>query len=99
VKTDTADISHRPAQLRDGTAVNSTITERDLASAHGQGEADSEPLPEYPIYALMVEFLASTGLRSAENAGLEVRDIRFTPALAGHGGQRQRSGRAREEPH
>jgi len=29
----------------------------------------------YPIYGLMVTFLAYTGLRAAENAGLEVRDL------------------------
>ncbi|MBM7369073.1 site-specific integrase [Gordonia hydrophobica] len=35
-------------------------------------------MPAYPIYALMVEFLAYSGLRAAENAGLEVRDLVFT---------------------
>lgn len=32
-------------------------------------------LPAYPIYGLMVTFLAYTGLRASENAGLEIRDI------------------------
>lgn len=36
-----------------------------------------EGLPAYPIYALMVDFLACSGLRSAENAGLEVGDLQF----------------------
>ncbi len=35
-------------------------------------------LPAYPIYALMVEFLAYSGLRAAENTGLEVGDLEFT---------------------
>lgn len=34
-------------------------------------------LPGYPIYGLMVDFLAYTGLRASENAGLEVRDLEF----------------------
>jgi site-specific recombinase XerD len=37
-------------------------------------------LPGYPIYALMVEFLAYTGLRASENAGLEVGDLEFCTA-------------------
>lgn len=37
-------------------------------------------LPAYPIYALMVDFLAYTGLRASENAGLEVRDLEFRTA-------------------
>ncbi|MBF6131603.1 site-specific integrase [Nocardia otitidiscaviarum] len=38
---------------------------------------DSHSLPGYPIYGLMVDFLAYTGLRASENAGLEVRDLEF----------------------
>lgn len=54
------------------------------AALRGQlPDADGNALPAYPVYALMVEFLASTGLRSAENAGLQVADIHFTPALVG----------------
>ncbi|WP_280484310.1 tyrosine-type recombinase/integrase [Nocardia cyriacigeorgica] len=37
-------------------------------------------LPAYPIYGLMVQFLAYTGLRASENAGLEVGDLEFTTA-------------------
>lgn len=36
-------------------------------------------LPAYPAYALMVEFMAYTGLRAGEVAGLEVRDLVFAP--------------------
>ncbi|UCZ61465.1 tyrosine-type recombinase/integrase [Mycolicibacterium phocaicum] len=83
--TATKRFDHHPLSIDQLGDVSTALRGQSPASAHGQGEADSEPLPEYPIYALMVEFLASTGLRSAENAGLEVRDIRFTPALAGQG--------------
>ncbi|MFE3360710.1 tyrosine-type recombinase/integrase, partial [Streptomyces californicus] len=34
-------------------------------------------LPAYPVYGLMVTFLAYTGLRASENTGLEVRDLEF----------------------
>lgn len=44
---------------------------------------DGQPLPAYPVYALMVEFMANTGLRAGEVAGLEVADIRHTPAPVG----------------
>lgn len=42
-------------------------------------------LPAYPAYALMVEFMAYTGLRSAEVIGLEVGDLglRTGPTLFG----------------
>ncbi len=36
-------------------------------------------LPEYPVYALMVEFLAYSGLRAAQNSGLEIGDLVFAP--------------------
>jgi integrase len=36
-------------------------------------------LPAYPAYALLVEFMAYSGLRAAEVAGLEVRDFVFAP--------------------
>lgn len=44
---------------------------------------DGQPLPAYPVYALMVEFMANTGLRASEVSGLEIADVTFTPALAG----------------
>jgi integrase len=36
-------------------------------------------LPAYPAYALMVEFMAYSGLRAAEVSGLEVGDLVFAP--------------------
>ncbi|OAN40337.1 tyrosine-type recombinase/integrase [Mycolicibacterium iranicum] len=40
---------------------------------------DAPGLPAYPAYALMVEFMAYTGLRAAEVSGLEVGDVVFAP--------------------
>lgn len=39
-------------------------------------------LPAYPVYALMVKFMAATGLRASETAGLEVGDLVRAPAPA-----------------
>ena len=36
-------------------------------------------VPAYAVYALMVEFMAYTGLRASEVAGLEVGDLVFAP--------------------
>ncbi|WP_153275421.1 hypothetical protein [Rhodococcus sp. P1Y] len=46
------------------------------ASAAVAGEVDG--LPSYPHYALMVDYLAYSGVRAAENTGLEVGDLTFT---------------------
>lgn len=46
-------------------------------------DQDGNPLPAYPIYALMVEFAAYTGLRAGELAGLRVSDIAYQPAPVG----------------
>lgn len=35
-------------------------------------------LPAYPVYALMVEFMAYTGLRASEVMGLEIQDLQIT---------------------
>ena len=40
---------------------------------------DGKPLPALPVYALMVEFAAYTGLRASELAGLEIADLVFAP--------------------
>jgi integrase len=40
---------------------------------------DVQGLPAYPAYALMVEFMAYTGLRAAEVSGLEVGELAFAP--------------------
>ncbi|MUM21918.1 tyrosine-type recombinase/integrase [Mycobacterium sp. CBMA271] len=36
-------------------------------------------LPAYPVYALMVQFLPYSGLHAAENSGLEIGDLVFSP--------------------
>ena len=48
-----------------------------------EGEPANTTLPEHPVYALMVEFMAATGLRASEVAGLEVTDLVRLPAPAG----------------
>jgi integrase len=45
--------------------------------------SDGKPLPAHPVYALMVEFMANTGLRASEVSGLEIADVIIPPALAG----------------
>ncbi|MFA4083444.1 tyrosine-type recombinase/integrase [Mycobacteroides salmoniphilum] len=40
-------------------------------------------LPAYPVYALMVEFLAASGVRASENTGLEIGDLVFPPVPVG----------------
>ena len=44
---------------------------------------DGKPLPALPVYALMVEFAAYTGLRASELAGLEIADLVFAPVAVG----------------
>lgn len=56
------------------------IAELSAAVAGRATDAAGARLPAYPIYGLMVEFLAYTGIRSAELAGLEVGDLAFTTA-------------------
>ncbi|MFD3461657.1 tyrosine-type recombinase/integrase [Nocardia fluminea] len=46
-------------------------------SAAIAGDGD---LPAYPVYALMVDLLAYTGLRASKNSGLEVQDLEFRTA-------------------
>jgi integrase len=59
------------------------IAELSAALAGNRPGPDGKPLPAYPVYALMVEFMAYTGLRASEVAGLEIRDLSFAPVPAG----------------
>ncbi|MCZ4519512.1 tyrosine-type recombinase/integrase [Rhodococcus ruber] len=61
---------HHPLTAAQVSAVSNAVA----------GEVDG--LPAYPIYALMVDFLAYSGIRAAENAGLEVGDLAFTTGPA-----------------
>ncbi|WP_412475540.1 tyrosine-type recombinase/integrase [Gordonia sp. LUNF6] len=54
------------------------LTAQQVAQVSAAVAGEIGDLPAYPIYALMVDFLAYSGLRAAENAGLEVRDLHFT---------------------
>lgn len=55
------------------------LTAEELGRLSAAIAGDVPGLPAYPVYALMVEFMAYTGLRAAEVAGLEVRDLTFAP--------------------
>jgi integrase len=48
-----------------------------------EGQPANTTLPAYPVHALMVQFMAATGLRASEVAGLEVADLVRHPAPAG----------------
>src|SRR5262249_31494807 len=58
------------------------IAELSTALIGNRADANGNPLPAYSVYALMVEFAAYTGLRKGELAGLEIRDLVFTPTDA-----------------
>jgi integrase len=58
------------------------LTSKQVGELCGAIAGQIDGLPEYPVYALMVEFLAYSGLRASENAGLEVGDLAFTTAPA-----------------
>jgi integrase len=59
------------------------IAQLSAALAGNRPGRDGKPLPAYPVYALMVEFMAYTGLRASEVVGLEICDLSFAPGLAG----------------
>ncbi|WP_353961356.1 hypothetical protein [Antrihabitans cavernicola] len=56
----------------------------ELSAAIAGQPTNGQELPAYPVYGLMVDFLAYSGLRASENAGLQIEDLVFTtpPALA-----------------
>ncbi|MGW0172734.1 tyrosine-type recombinase/integrase [Rhodococcus sp. NPDC003322] len=54
------------------------LTAQQVAQLSAAIAGNVDGLPAYPVYALMVEFLAYSGLRASENAGLEVQDLDFT---------------------
>lgn len=64
---DYAGFEHHPLSAQEVGAVSAAVA----GKVHG--------LPAYPAYALMVEFMANTGLRAAEVSGLEVGDVVFSP--------------------
>lgn len=64
---------HHPLTAEQVGRLTAAIAGRPPEGYHGPA------LPAYPAYALMVEFMAYTGLRAAEVAGLEVGDLTFAP--------------------
>lgn len=53
------------------------LTAQQVAQLSATIAGKVDDLPPYPVYALMAEFLAYSGLRASENAGLEVQDLDF----------------------
>ncbi|PJK24403.1 tyrosine-type recombinase/integrase [Mycolicibacterium goodii] len=64
---DHASFEHHPLSAQEIGALSAAVA----------GKVDG--LPAYPTYALMVEFMAYTGLRASELSGLEVSDLVFSP--------------------
>lgn|SRR5574337_477708 len=58
---------------------HSPLTADQIGALSAAIAGDVPGLPAYPIYALMVEFMAYTGLRASEVAGLEVGDLVLAP--------------------
>lgn len=70
---DHAEFEHHPLTAAQVGALSAAV-----AGRAPEGYTGPE-LPAYPVYGLLVEFLAYTGLRAAEAAGLEVGDLLFSP--------------------
>jgi integrase len=70
---DHARFEHHPVTAAEVGALSTAVT------GNPPEGYDGPALPAYPVYALMVEFMAYTGLRASEVAGLEVGDLVFAP--------------------
>lgn len=70
---DHAEFEHHPLTAADVGALSAAVAGQAPEGYTGPA------LPAYPVYGLLVEFLAYTGLRAAEAAGLEVGDLLFGP--------------------
>ena len=68
---DHARFEHRPLSAVEVGALSATI------AGNPPDDYKGPALPAYPAYALMVEFMAYSGLRASEVAGLEVGDLVF----------------------
>lgn len=76
---DAVDFSASRATGDKGAFEHRPLTAAEVGRLSAAIAGEVEGLPAYPAYALMVEFMAYTGLRAAEVAGLEVGDLVFTP--------------------
>ncbi|UJL28866.1 site-specific integrase [Mycolicibacterium vanbaalenii] len=70
---DHAEFEHHPLTAAEVGALSAAV------AGYPPAGYDGPALPAYPVYGLLVEFLAYTGLRAAEAAGLEVGDLLFGP--------------------
>jgi integrase len=66
---DHADFTHNPLTAEQIGRLSTALA----------GNTPAQPLPAYPVYALLVEFMAYSGLRASEVTGLEVGDLMFAP--------------------
>jgi integrase len=76
---DRARFKHRPLRPAELGALCAALEGQPATGDNGSAPA----LPPYPVYALMVEFMAATGLRASEVAGLEVADLLTYPIPVG----------------
>ncbi|WP_370499879.1 tyrosine-type recombinase/integrase [Mycolicibacterium sp. jd] len=79
---DHAEFEHHPLTTAEVGALSAAV------AGYPPAGYDGPALPAYPVYGLLVEFLAYTGLRAAEAAGLEVADLLFSPGPTTQGGVR-----------
>jgi integrase len=79
---DRAKFEHHPLKPAQLGALCAALEGQPATNAASE-PATAPALPAYPVYALMVEFMAAIGLRASETAGLEVGDIVRLPAAAG----------------
>lgn len=77
--TDRVDFSANRAAGDHARFEHRPLTAAELGALSAALAGNVPGLPSYPTYALMVEFLAYTGLRAAEVSGLEVGDLVFSP--------------------
>jgi integrase len=70
---DHAKFEHRPLTAAEIGALSSAV------AGSPPDDYGGPTLPAYPVYALMVEFMAYSGLRASEVAGLEVGEVVFAP--------------------
>jgi integrase len=79
---DRAKFEHHPLKPAELGALCAALAGQP-ANDPGDEPGTASALPAYPVYALMVGFMAATGLRASEAAGLEVGDLVRAPTPAG----------------